>query len=93
MYKLNNTTKQSPSLEVSASRASHIPWILYSESVRDRIHNSLPLVAILSQINPIHTPFHPIALQAILILGIKAFYVKCHCGTVYPHMEGSYKYV
>ena len=69
MYTLTNTTKHSPFLEASVFWASQeIPWILYNESVHDRVHNSPPLVAILSQINPIHKPFHPIALQAILIL-------------------------
>ena len=71
MLQLTNTTKQSPSLETGASWASQeIPWILYSQRIHDRVHNSLPLVAILGQINPVHTPSHTtgISLTAILIL-------------------------
>jgi hypothetical protein len=58
-HKSNSTYSidQSPSWEANSRTASQeIPHILCYSQVRCRVPNSLPLVPILSQINPIHNP-------------------------------------
>jgi hypothetical protein len=50
--KLINAMGQSPSLEVS----QEIPGALWSPTVHYRVHNSTPLIPILSRINPFPSP-------------------------------------
>jgi len=53
----NNSVEERLSWEANSSSASQeIPLILYKPKVSYRCHESPPLVPVVSQINPIHTP-------------------------------------
>jgi hypothetical protein len=51
---------------VSCAATQELPKILWNPNVHYRVHNSTPLVHILSQTNPVYTT-HPIYLRSIVI--------------------------
>jgi hypothetical protein len=53
--------------DVSPWDAQIFPKNLWNPNVKYRVHKSLPLIPVLSQMNPVHTP-HPIYLTSVLIL-------------------------
>jgi hypothetical protein len=67
-YQLTSSVKLSPSWEAnSCSATQKIPRISQNPKAHYCNNKSLPLVSILSQINPIHTPPWPVSLRYSLI--------------------------
>jgi hypothetical protein len=65
--------EQSPSWEADNHSASQIPRLLRNPKVHYRVHNSPPLVPVLSQTNPVYTL--PLYLPKIHFNIIFAIYV------------------
>jgi hypothetical protein len=62
-----NSTEQNHSLDADSPSANlGIPWLLFNPEYHHPVHKSLPLVPILSQINPVHTILS--YLRSVLIL-------------------------
>jgi hypothetical protein len=65
--------EQSPSWEANSHSASQeIPLLLWSPKIHYRVHNSQPLVSIMSQMNPVHNflPHFPKIHSNIIIASI-----------------------
>jgi hypothetical protein len=61
--------EQSPSWEANIFTAhQEIPYILWKERVHNPDYNSLPLLCILSQINPLNAELNPIC-HLLALLG------------------------
>jgi hypothetical protein len=53
---LSNSTEHSPPRKANShSSDKEIPRVFWQQNVHCRVHNSLPLVPILSQMRPVHT--------------------------------------
>ena len=52
-------------LPITRYKKIYIPHILWNLKIHRRLKNSPPLVSILSQINPVHSPTNPISLRWI----------------------------
>jgi hypothetical protein len=59
--------EHSPSWEADSHSAGQILSLLWNPNLYYRVNNSLPLMSIVRQINPVHT-FHPVFLRSFLIL-------------------------
>ena len=68
--------KHRPSWEANRFSASQeISRILWSPKVHHRVHKCLPIVIILSQINPVHTP--------------TSYFLNTHLSIILPSAPGS----
>ena len=48
------------------------------------VHNSPPLVSILNQINPVHTPSYPLKINSNIILHLHVGFPSCLFPSVFP---------
>ena len=81
---VTNSMQQSPYWQTNSSSASQIPHFVLNWNVHCRVHNNLPIVHILRQIGPVHTPIlflHTLILSSHPHLGLPTVFFPSYFPT------------